>query len=207
MTAQKSNMIRYICKLQSENCKQQSWKKITKPQNLRHCSWLIVHFQSPDEIHEADPGDFCYRSLSLQVPKNCLWCIRYRSWDDCWSTFAEGSQDSEGHSNRQHISEFSTLASKLKTPSEVTYQDQNNTAHTSGANHKPPSKLLTKIRTTQCTHLLQTNNPLRSYLQRWEEHSAHTNISLVEAPTIKYFCCCYYFCILEDARNHAYCCK
>ncbi len=169
-----------------------------------------MHFQSPDEIHEADPGDLCYRSLSLQVPTNCLWYIRYRSWDDCWSPFAEGSQDLEGHSNRQHLSEFSTLASKPKAPSEVTYKDQNNTAHTSGANHKAPSMLLTKIRTTQFIHLVQTNNSLRSYLQRWEEHSAHINISLVEAPTIKYYynySYCYYFCILEDARNHAYCCK
>jgi hypothetical protein len=146
-----------------------------------------MHFQSPDEIHEADPGDFCLSFMSLQVPTNCLWCIRYRSWDDCWFPFAEGSQDLEGHSNRQHLSELCTLAYKPKTPSEVTYKNQNNTAHTSGANHKHPSKLLTKIRTTQCTHLVQTNNPLPSYLQRWEERSAHINISLVEAPTIEYY--------------------
>jgi hypothetical protein len=38
---------------------------------------------------------------------------------------------------------------------------------------KPPPKLLTKIRTTQRTHLVQTTNPLRSYLQRSEQHSAH----------------------------------
>jgi hypothetical protein len=91
------------------------------------------------------------------------------------------------------------MASKPKTPSEVTYNDPNNTAHTSGANHKPPSKLLTKIRTTQCTYLVQTKNPLRGYLQRSEERSAHINISLVEAPTIEYF---YYYSILEDASMH-----
>ncbi len=59
----------------------------------------------------------------------------------------------EGHSNRQHLSEFSTLASKPKTLSEVTYKDQNNTAHTSGANHKAPSMLVTKIRTTHSSHI------------------------------------------------------
>jgi len=137
--------------------------------------------------------------MSLQFPTNCLWCIRYRSRDDCWFPFAEGSQDLEGHSNSQHLSDFSTLTSKPKTPSEVTYKDQNNTAHTSGANHKPPSKLLTKIRTTQCTHLVQTKNPLRSYLQRSGERSAHINISLVAAPTIEYY---YYYSILEDASMH-----
>jgi hypothetical protein len=110
----------------------------------------------------------------------------------------------EGHSNRQHLSEFSTLTSKPKTPSEVTYKDPNNTAHTSGANHKPPSKLLTKIRTTQCTYLVQTKNPLRSYSQRSEERSAHINISLVEAPTIQYYYYYYYYyySILEDASMH-----
>jgi hypothetical protein len=41
---------------------------------------------------------------------------------------------------------------KPQTPFEVTYKDQNNTVHTPGANHKPPSTLLTKIRTTLCTH-------------------------------------------------------
>jgi hypothetical protein len=78
--------------------------------------------------------------------------------------------------------------------------------HTSGANHKPPSKLLTKIRTTQCTHLVQTKNPLRSYLQRSEEPSAHINISLVEAPTIEYYYYYYYYyynySILEEANMH-----
>jgi hypothetical protein len=40
-------------------------------------------------------------------------------------------------------------------------------------NQNPPPKLLTKIITTQCRHLVQTTNPLRSYLQRSEQHSAH----------------------------------
>ncbi len=40
-------------------------------------------------------------------------------------------------------------------------------------NQKPPPKLLTKIRTTQRTHLVQTTKPLRCYLQRSEQHSAH----------------------------------
>jgi hypothetical protein len=35
ITAQESNMIMYICELQSENCKQQVSKKITKPQNVK----------------------------------------------------------------------------------------------------------------------------------------------------------------------------
>jgi hypothetical protein len=76
--------------------------------------------------------------------------------------------------------------------------------HTSGANQKPPSKLLTKIRTTQCTHLVQTKNPLRSYLQRSEERSAHINISLVEAPTTEYYYYYYHYnySILEDASMH-----
>jgi hypothetical protein len=145
---------------------------------------------------------FLLSFMSLQVPTNCLWCTRYRSWDDCWFPFAEGSQDLEGHSNRQHLGEFSTLASKPKTPSEVTYKDQNNTAHTSGANHIPPSKLLTKIRTTQCTHLVQSKTLLQSYWQRSEERSAHINISLVEAPTIEYYYYYYYYSILEDASMH-----
>jgi hypothetical protein len=113
---------------------------------------------------------FLLSFMSLQFPTNCLSCIRYRSWDDCWFPFAEGSQDLEGHSNRQHLSEFSTLTSKPKnplrsylqrseqhsahiwckpqTPFEVTYKDQNNTVHTFGVFQNPPSKLLTKIRRT-----------------------------------------------------------
>jgi hypothetical protein len=90
---------------------------------------------------------------------------------------------------------------QTKNPSEVTYKDQNNTAHTSGANHIPPSKLLTKIRTTQCTHLVQSKTLLRSYWQRSEERSAHINISVVEAPTIEYYYY-YYYSILEDASMH-----
>jgi hypothetical protein len=70
---------------------------------------------------------------------------------------------------------------KPQSPFDVSYKDQNN---------------------TQFTYLVQTNNPLRSHLQRWEEHRAHINISLVEAPTIKYYYYSYYFCILEDARMH-----
>ncbi len=123
-----------------------------------------MKFPSPEEILEADPRRFLLSFMILQVPTNCLWCIRYRSWDYCWFSFAEVSQDLQGHSNRQHLSEFSTLASKPKTPSEVTYKDQNNTVHTSGANHKPPSKLLTKIRTTQCTHQYIANQKPRSKL-------------------------------------------
>jgi hypothetical protein len=68
-------------------------------------------------------------------------------------------------------------------------------------NQKPPPKLLTKIRTTQCTYLVQTKNHLRNYLQRSEERSAHINISLVEAPTIEYYYY-YYYSILEDASVH-----
>ncbi len=48
---------------------------------------------------------------------------------------------------------------------------------------------------------MQTNNPLRSYLQRSEERRAHINISLVEAPTIEYYYY-YYYSILEDASMH-----
>jgi hypothetical protein len=47
---------------------------------------------------------------------------------------------------------------------------------------------------------IQTKNPLRSYLQRSEERSAHINISLVEAPTIQYYY--YYYSILENASLH-----
>ncbi len=47
---------------------------------------------------------------------------------------------------------------------------------------------------------MQTKSPLRVYLQRSEERSAHINISLVEAPTIQYYY--YYYSILEDASLH-----
>jgi hypothetical protein len=162
-----------------------------------------MHFQSPDEIHEADPGDFCYRSWAYNSQQTAFDVSDIDLETTAGFHLLKEVKISKG------IPTVSTLASKPKTPSEVTYKDQNNTAHTSGANHKPPSKLLTKIRTTQCTHLVQSKTPLRSYWQRSEERSAHINISLVEAPTIEYHY--YYYYILEDASmhkcNYAYCCK
>jgi hypothetical protein len=72
--------------------------------------------------------------------------------------------------------------------------------NTSGANHKLPSKLLTKSEQHNAhINISQTQNPVRSYLQRSEERSAHITVSLVEAPTIEHY---YYYSILQDARMH-----
>jgi hypothetical protein len=160
-----------------------------------------MHFQSPDEIHEADPGNFCYRSWAYNSQQTAFHVSDIDLETTAGFHLLKEVKIWKGIPTASTYLNSAPWHPNQKTPSEVTYKDQNNTAHTSGANHKPPSKLLTKIRTTQCTHLVQSKTLLRSYWQRSEERSAHINISLVEAPTIEYYYYYYYY-IFEDASMH-----
>ncbi len=175
-----------------------SWRSWNQP---CHCSWLIMHFQSPVEIHEADPGDFCYRS----------WA--YNSQQTAFDVSDIDLETTAGFHLLKEVKIWKGI------PTASTYLN----SAPLHPNQKPPPKLLTNIRTTQCTHLVQTTNPLLSYLQRSEQHNAHINISqtknpvrsylqrseersahitvsLVEAPTIEYYY--YYYSIVQDARLH-----
>jgi hypothetical protein len=127
------------------------WRRPSKSWRPWNCSWLIMNFQSPEEIHEADPGDFCYRS----------WV--YKSQQTAFEVSDIDLETTAGF----HLLKEVKICKGIPTAS----------IYLNSApwhpNQKPPPKSLTKIRTTQCTHLVQTTSPLRSYLQKSEQHSAH----------------------------------
>ncbi len=153
---------------------------------------------------------FLLSFMSLQIPTNCLWCIRYRSWDYCWFRFAEVKICNDIPTASTYLNS-ATLHPNPKPPPKLLTKIRTNPllVHTSGANHKPPSKLLTKIRTTQCTHQYVANQKPRSKLL--------TNIRRTQC-THRYACRSTYHWILlllllhSSTRthaqcNHAYCCK
>jgi hypothetical protein len=98
-----------------------------------------MNFQSPEEINEADPGDFCYRSRV------------YKSHQTAFDV--------------SHICLETTVAFHLLKKVKICKGIPTASTYLNSAplhpNQNPPPKLLTKIRTTQCTHLAQTTNPFK----------------------------------------------
>jgi hypothetical protein len=116
-------------------------------------SYFMTHHElsKSQEVHEADPGDFCY----------CSWVYKSQQ-----TAFDVSDIDLETTAGFRLLKDVKICKG---IPTASTYLN----SAPWHPNRKPPPKLLTKIRTTRCTNLVQTTNPLRSYLQRSEQHSAH----------------------------------